>query len=130
VIQGWEPQDYLDHVQLYEDSGVRLAELPAVGVGSVCRRQRTAEIEGIVRSLASRGYKLHGFGLKSSGLARAEDALASSDSMTWSFVARRLAPLPQCRGHASCANCLRFALLWRHQLLERLAQREAEPATA
>jgi hypothetical protein len=122
VIQGWTPDDYLAHADMYEQAGFDLAALPAVGVGSVCRRQRTEELEIILRSLAVRGYRLHGFGLKTTGLRRAQDALVSSDSMTWSFVARRLAPLTQCKGHKTCANCLRFALLWRHRLIERLSE--------
>lgn len=121
VIQGWAREDYLAHAELYEQAGVALAALPAVGVGSICRRARTDEIQEILRGLAARGYRIHAFGVKSTALVRAQDALASSDSMTWSFAARHSAPLPQCRGHATCANCLRYALLWRHQLLEKLA---------
>jgi hypothetical protein len=41
-----------------------------VGVGSVCRRQDEAEIGRIVSSLAGGDLKLHGFGVKKTGLRR------------------------------------------------------------
>jgi hypothetical protein len=109
VLQGWEPQDYLDCVSLYEDAGVDLAALPLVGVGSVCRRQSEAEIGWIMSTLARRGLKLHGFGVKKEGLKRYGRYLESADSMAWSYNARRNWPLPEC-SHKSCANCWRYAL--------------------
>ena len=51
--------------------------------------------------------------------ARYADCLASADSLAWSFEARRAAPLPGC-GHASCANCLRYAVAWRERAFGRL----------
>jgi hypothetical protein len=62
--------------------------------------------------------RLHGFGVKT-GLAPYADCLASADSLAWSFVARRAAPLPGC-SHANCANCLRYAAAWRERALGRL----------
>lgn len=116
VLQGWQPEDYMRHVEDYAAAGVDLTSLPLVGLGSVCRRQGTAEIESLVRVLYRRGLKLHAFGFKLRGLPGCADYLASADSMAWSYDARRAAPLPGCR-HKNCANCLTYALLWRKKAL-------------
>lgn len=52
------------------------------------RRQHTAEVEQIMRSLAARGYRLHAFGAKVLGLGRYADATSSSDSAWWSLRGR------------------------------------------
>jgi len=120
VLQGWSWDDYLRCVDLYyESAGIDLTAEPRVGVGSVCRRQATGEIEAIVHTLASLGLRLHGFGVKAGGLVRYADCLASADSLAWSFEARRAAPLAGC-SHANCANCLRYAAAWRERTLARL----------
>jgi hypothetical protein len=116
VLQGWRLEDYEHCVALYHSAGVQLKTLPLIGIGSVCRRQRTSEIGMIVRTLASGGLRLHGFGVKKHGLARYGGALASADSMAWSYAARRDDPLEGCT-HRSCSNCSRYALLWRENLL-------------
>lgn len=118
VLQGWALQDYFDHADAYERAGVNLAQLPVVGLGSVCRRQGTAEATQIVTALADRGLSLHGFGMKTTGLRQYASGLHSSDSMAWSFRARkRGAPLPGCHGHKNCANCITFAMHWRTEVL-------------
>jgi hypothetical protein len=61
---------------------------------------------------------LHGFGVKKTGLTRYGQALASADSMAWSFDARRRPPMSGCT-HATCANCLPFALRWRGEVVNR-----------
>lgn len=91
VLQGFTRDEYLDCANLYADAGVDLAALPTVGVGSVCRRQDTGEAEAIIRELAGRGLRLHGFGFKLGGLERCRDALVSADSLAWSDGARRKA---------------------------------------
>lgn len=116
VLQGWRLEDYEHCVALYHSAGVALETLPLVGVGSVCRRQRTGEIAMIMRTLAAGGLRLHGFGVKKRGLARYGAALASADSMAWSYAARREDPLEGCT-HRSCSNCSRYALRWREDLL-------------
>lgn len=120
VVQGWTPDDYLRHVEMYERSGVDLAAEAVVGVGSVCRRQHTDEAATIFRSLHERGVRCHGFGLKAKGIAQCWPWLASADSLAWSYDARRVAPRvgscgrPNGRGGAvkSCANCRHYALDW------------------
>jgi hypothetical protein len=123
VVQGWRLADYLHCLDLYESAGVGLAALPRVGLGSVCRRQSTAEIAVIVAVLVRRGLRLHGFGVKTGGLHLYGHLLASADSMAWSYAARREPPLPGCTGHQNCANCLTYATAWRRRVLARFAAR-------
>jgi hypothetical protein len=132
VLQGWTLDDYLRCRDLYASRGVDLTCEPIVGIGSVCRRQATNEIGAIVTRIARERIRLHGFGVKTGGLQLYGRALVSSDSMAWSAKARRFSfetgrasiagherpgrgrPL----GHASCSNCLEYALLWRASLLD------------
>jgi hypothetical protein len=118
ILQGDSASSYERCADLHERAGVDLAALPLVGVGSVCRRQRSVEVEQIMRTLAARGLRLHGFGVKTTGLSRYATALASSDSMAWSFCGRHV--LGCTSTHRTEANCLRFALAWRDRLLSAL----------
>lgn len=135
VLQGFALGDYLRCLDLYAAAGVDLRAAPLVGVGSVCRRQGTAEAEGIFARLWQEGLRLHGFGLKTLGLRRFAGFLASSDSMAWSSDGRRQAarlrgglsskPCPGGRAHTDrtgCANCLDFALAWRDETLAAIGQ--------
>lgn len=125
VLQGWEASDYERCLSLYEEADLDLWGEPVVGLGSVCRRQSTTEIEALVVWLHSLGLdNLHGFGVKTTGLASYSWALASADSMAWSYRARRDDPLPGCP-HQSCANCLDYALLWRERILDQPQQQLA-----
>ncbi len=118
VLQGQSISEYHWCADLYERHGVDLATLPLVGVGSVCRRQHTIEVEHILRSLAARQYRLHAFGAKILGLARFADAICSSDSLAWSFRGRYV---PGCTpSHRSEANCIHFAMAWHTRLLSLL----------
>jgi hypothetical protein len=128
VLQGWALADYLRCADLYRQAGVDLASLPRVGLGSVCRRQSTGEIETIIDALAGLGLRLHGFGVKTGGLTRYGHWLASADSMAWSYAARRQPPLRGCTGHKNCANCLIYATRWRENVTARLVSRWEQPA--
>lgn len=122
VLQGWTATDYQRCQVLYACAGIDLTREALVGLGSVCRRQDSGQIAGLVRELASGGLRLHGFGVKTGGLARYAHHLTSADSLAWSFRARRSAPLPDCVGrHRNCANCLTYATAWRQRLLTGLA---------
>lgn len=122
VVQGQHVDDHLRCADLYHDHDVDLAALPLVGVGSVCRRQHTREVERIVRALAARGRRLHCFGVKTTGLLHFADAICSSDSLSWSFSGRYL---PGCTpSHRTEANCLRHALAWHDNLLGKLCANE------
>jgi hypothetical protein len=126
VLQGWALADYWRCEELYAAHGVDLHAEPIVGVGTVCRRQGTAIAATIMQTLAATGLRLHGFGFKTKGLLAVSDALASADSLAWSFRARRSNPLPghEVR-HKNCANCADWALGWRDELLGALETRHA-----
>jgi hypothetical protein len=115
VLQGYHQAEYLRHVEDYTRAGVDLHALPFVGVGSICRRQATAQAEAIIHALAGLGLKLHGFGFKLQGLRHTGQVLTSADSMAWSVDARRAPPLPN-HTHKNCANCLEYALRWREKV--------------
>jgi hypothetical protein len=120
VVQGWTVADYLRCLDLFAaplskgGADVDLTTLPLVGLGSVCRRQSTTQAEDIIVALQEAGVtRLHGFGVKILGLRRFGWRLASSDSMAWSYAARRAgSPLSGCAGHINCANCRRYAYSW------------------
>lgn len=135
VIQGWELDDYTRAVDLYTTEGVDLWDYDLVGLGSVCRRQGTAEIGEVVREVGQTGLPLHGFGVKTQGLLAYGDDLYDADSLAWSRDARwrkagtkygdaRGPMLPGCShgvdGRGSCANCPAWALEWRRRLLAKL----------
>lgn len=124
VLQGWDLRDYVTCVGTYMEYGVDLREYPRVGVGSVCRRQATDDIGAIFKVLDEGGISCHGFGVKMKGLEKYGHHLGSADSMAWSFGARHKPPLPGCShgkdGTGNCANCSRYALRWRRQLLDIL----------
>lgn len=122
VLQGWTLADYQRCIRMYGYAGVDLSAEPVVGIGSVCRRQSTRDIMDIIGGVAAEGLPLHGFGVKTKGLALIGKYLFSADSMAWSFNARKHPPLPghETR-HKNCANCLPWALRWRHNVLKQLA---------
>lgn len=111
VLQGWQPSDYERHIEGYLTAGVDLFKCPLVGLGSVCRRQRTRPVHELVHNLKKHGLKLHGFGVKIEGLRNMCDNLASADSMAWSFNARYDLPLSG-HTHKNCANCQEYAVQW------------------
>lgn len=129
VLQGWTLTEYLDCIDLYEAAGINLADEHRVGLGSVCRRQATAEIGAIVAAVTARvpGIRLHGFGVKKAGIERYGHMLASADSMAWSYAARQEGrrnggrpSLPDCEHTGPCTNCFRYAVAWRDEVLESL----------
>lgn len=117
VLQGWEREDYLRHVEDYANVGVGLNAERLVGLGSVCRRQGMREAEDIVVSLASLGLKLHGYGFKLAGLRRFGYLFESADSMAWSYGGRRRG---WCDQPSHCANHAHYATWWRSQVLDAL----------
>lgn len=113
VLQGWTRDDYLWHAEHYESFGIDLAQEPVVGLGSVCRRQHTAEAADITNALHP--IKIHAFGAKGDAIALYGSQLTSCDSMAWSFNGRydRNRTCPK----KSCSNCLHYALAWRDKAL-------------
>jgi len=126
VLQGQTIEDYISHYEQFESKGFDLRKEKVVGIGSVCRRNSNEEITQIIKQLHSKGLKLHGFGVKSSGLKRFGKYLKSSDSLAWSASARYLKPCLKCnkRTVKNCANCLQFALGWRNKILSSLKKNE------
>jgi hypothetical protein len=122
VLQGWTSGEYYDCVDAYQRAGINLFAEPVVGLGTVCRRQNTTSAALLVRGLVACGLRIHGFGFKATGLRAVGRLLESSDSLAWSYHARREPPLDAaCAAkHKNCANCHRFALLWRESLLGSL----------
>jgi hypothetical protein len=120
VLQGWTVDHYVQCIRLYRDYGVDLAAEPVVGLGSVCRRQATGEIGHIISTIHREvpGIRLHGFGVKIEGLRAYGHMLHSADSQAWSAAARRRQiRMPGCTTHKNCANCAKWALVWREKVL-------------
>lgn len=127
VLQGWSEDDYQRHADLYDQVGMDLRQELVVGVGSVCRRQGTHESGRIFSRMGRLGLKLHGFGVKTTGLARFGHLLKSADSMAWSFCGRRNKPPFDCgRQHKNCANCFAYAMWWRERVLNVLPGRNVD----
>lgn len=126
TLQGWTAEEYLRCADLYADAGVDLKALPVVGLGSIAGRQETEAARLIIRRVATLGLRVHGLGVKT-GLRTNGQLLDSSDSLAWSYRARKAArtraklglrgSVPGCERLASCANCLHFALSWREEIL-------------
>lgn len=124
VLQGQQLPDYIRCIGLYEDAGVDLTAFDVVGLGTVCRRQQAPEIARIVTELAGYGIRLHGFGMKSLGLARVAHLLESADSMAWSTRGRMAWQHDRVRlcgteHKGSCANCMPWALRWRDRVIDQ-----------
>ncbi len=130
VLQGFEADDYLRCVDLYERAGIDLTAERLVGVGTVCRRQDTASGRAVLEGLAPLDLSLHGYGVKITGLKAFGHLLTSSDSMSWSLDARHDAVRSRGRettdgscGKKSCANCLHYALQWRRERVMPVVER-------
>lgn len=125
VIQGWTWGDYMHHAEAYQDAGIDLSRFPAVGVGSVCRRQGRTRVGTILACLRDTRAKLHAFGFKVRGLPLSEEYLSSADYLAWSFAARRRPPLPECVGEdGHCGICIRAGLRWWHRVMTEVLGRD------
>ena len=90
VLQGYEPEEYVNHLNQY---GSLIEDYAWIGVGSVCKRNTNPEsVANVLDAILNRrpDLRLHGFGIKKTCLQDAHivDRLFSSDSMAWSFAAR------------------------------------------
>lgn len=116
VVQGRTVADYMRCWDLFELSGVDLANADIVGVGSVCTRERSPEIVDIVAALRERATgRLHGFGVKAEAVHLFDDV----DSMAWSKAARRRRiKHPDCTAfHPVCSSCFVYAASWHDRML-------------
>lgn len=87
VLQGWSVDDYLNHITELHEEGLLTEH---VGIGSVCRRNQTREIRGIIKSVRAAlpsKHKIHAFGVKNSILSDpgTRDALDSADTTAWYY---------------------------------------------
>lgn len=85
VVQGWEPDEYLRHIDRLSEEGCLTDH---VAVGSVCRRGQTDQIREIlttVRDAIAKDAHLHAFGVKYEVLQYDDvrDAVDSVDSAAW-----------------------------------------------
>ena len=106
VIQGWEPESYLDHLT---EMSPLLPHGAWVGVGSVCKRQGNPRtISAILTTILNfrPDLRLHGFGVKTQALKHADISkrFHSTDSMAWSYDGRRQNP--------QRSNSLTYAQEW------------------
>lgn len=127
VLQGWEPEDYERHEQMYLDAGVELADCRRVGIGSICTRAHLPEIVDVIERLAGRGYALHGFGLKITALPVVGHLLRSADSMAWSKAARHATEdtrTAECQHDGDCRNCYVFAKRWHQRVIDLMTLKE------
>jgi len=89
VIQGWEVEDYLYCIDMYEEHGLIFDYM---AVGSTCRRQAVKETQQVILAVRDElpNIKLHAFGVKLSVLNNKAvwDALYSADSSAWDYWAR------------------------------------------
>ena len=92
VLQGFEPDEYVDHIRQYGPE--LLTEGMWVGVGSVCKRNGSPrDVEAVLAAIKDvrPDLRLHGFGIKLTSLAyqRVSEGFYSTDSMAWSYSARK-----------------------------------------
>lgn len=90
VLQGYEPEDYVRHIEMYGD---RIRPGMWVGVGSVCKRNGDPKAILAVLSAIKAvrpDIHIHGFGVKKTALKSREitKLLATADSLAWSYHAR------------------------------------------
>lgn len=114
ALQGWHPDDYLRHRDMYDRAGIDLTKAERVGMGTFCRRANLQPVQNLVYRLWEDGLKMHGFGVKQDGLPIMGHHLASADSLAWSLTAR-LSPTRLCGQHhraQKCSHCRTWATVW------------------
>jgi len=156
TLQGDTYDDYIEHLEQAERDGFDLRSEFLVGLGSICRRQKTKMAERLVRDLVAYGIRLHLLGFKVTGLRNFADLLgdvqettmqprASGHGEVGSYdtqadnLAARMRDLlhPDCerrlretgKGHKNCASCLPYILMMREQRLAELADAQAHWGT-
>lgn len=117
TLQGnWE-----EHLVWWDKAGIDLRKWPTVGMGSICRLQAVASVRETVRALAQDyGLRLHGYGVKKTGLILSMSRdFVSTDSMAWSYAAKRGGRRAShlCCTHDKCVSCFDWAMEWREELL-------------
>jgi hypothetical protein len=90
VIQGQEPEEYIECIDMMRDAGVLRDYM---GIGSVCRRGKWEEVRDVIAAVREElppRVNLHGYGIKKKAFEYEEirDALASADSTAYSSKTR------------------------------------------
>lgn len=130
VIQGYTKDEYHKCIDMFAVVGVDLTQYETVGVGSICRRQATDEAVEILESIAARGIRIHGFGLKREALKNVLGSLRSADSMAWSFNARHskttCGRINRRTGKPikNCANCYHAAVEWYEKTMSLIGMQD------
>lgn len=121
TLQGWTLADYMTCWDMYGDAGVDLTWQAVVGLGSVCKRERTDEVGEILLALHDLDPELpiHAFGFKTIGVRKYADLIDTSDSGAWPMAGQHR-PDPACH-LATCSNCLHYALDWHSRVTASLA---------
>lgn len=119
VLQGWQPDDYLRHTEMYEAAGISLADEPLVGLGTFCRRADLTPVQNLVARLHDDGLRMHGFGVKKDGLPVLGNYLASADSLAWSARARWAKSNLCGTQHRAktCTHCRTWANEWANRMV-------------
>jgi len=122
VLQGWHPDDYLRHVERYQNVGIDLFAEPLVGIGTLCRRASLRPVQDLIERLHADGLSIHAFGVKQDGLPSIGDDLTSADSLAWSFTAR-MASGKLCgtsHGARKCSTCRIWATVWADRVTSKI----------
>ena len=91
VLQGWDVEQYLTHLDDLRDAGALCKD---VAVGSVCRRGQATQIRSVLRAireaLASK-HTLHAFGVKTTILSDPQmfEVIDSADSLSFDFAQQK-----------------------------------------
>jgi hypothetical protein len=129
ALQGWQPDDYLRHIEMYDKAGIDLTKAPTVGMGTFCRRANLKPVHNLVYRLWENGLKMHGFGVKQDGLPIMGNYLQSADSLAWSLTAR-LAPGPLCGTQhraKKCSHCRTWATQWANNINNNIGTAGIQP---
>lgn len=90
VIQGWNPEDYLRHIDMAREAGL---PLDYVAIGSVCRRNAETAIERVCMAVRDElpDAHLHAFGVKTSIFDKTmcKSILDSADSLAYSYASEK-----------------------------------------
>lgn len=122
VIQGWNPNQYLSHLDRLRDHGCLGHN---VAIGSICRRNQDQEIAEIIlriREALPPNTNLHAFGVKSNVLQYQEiaKALDSADSAAYDYKVSNV-PSERFDGKSyTWRDCARAYLNWRYDLLSTI----------
>lgn len=127
VMQGWEVNDYLRHVDQMRDAGCLT---DSVGIGSICRRGQDSEIREVILSVADalpNGTDIHCFGVKNNILRypQVRAVVSSVDSSAWYFRMYDDKPVDE----PAWQTCVYMYIKYRRKLYEKMEQNSGDGQT-